>query len=161
MRKSIYTKAGLSSRIIVSVVNDTTTPVEAVTEPAQAVEWWNSVVAKQPDFEPEKETVVVLLLSACSKIIAWNRVSIGLLNECLVHPREVLRPVIVGNAHSFIVMHNHPSGSTSPSVSDKDITRRIRDAAHIVGIPMMDHVIVRSDSPGLSDYFSFREFGLL
>ena len=58
------------------------------------------------------------------------------------HPREVFRPLVRMAAAAGVVIHNHPSGDPTPSAQDRDLTRRLRDAGRVVGIPIVDHVII-------------------
>ena len=65
----------------------------------------------------------------------------GIVNRCLIHPREVFREAIKDGAVAIIVAHNHPSGNTKPSSEDKEITIKLIKAGEILGIPVLDHVI--------------------
>lgn len=89
-----------------------------------------------------KENFVVLYLNARNQVIHKETVSIGTLNASLVHPREVFQPAVAKSAASVILAHNHPSGNTSPSEDDIEITRRMMKAGEIMGIDVLDHVIV-------------------
>lgn len=84
-------------------------------------------------------------------------VSKGLVNRTVVHPREVFRPALFQNSTAVIVGHNHPSGNLNPSPEDRDITKRLNDAATIMGIKLLDHVIVGKKG----GYYSFLEAGEL
>lgn len=123
--------------------------------------FWGDVIAKQPEHEPDKETVVVVMMNARLRPYAWHRVSLGSVSECSAQPREIFRPVIAAGAYGFALMHNHPSGDPGPSRADEAITRRISEAATLLQIRLIDHVIVGEPSPGRSPYFSFREAGLV
>ena len=68
------------------------------------------MIAKQPEHEPDKETVVVVMMNARLRPYAWHRVSLGSVNECPALPREIFRPVIASGAYGFALMHSHPSG---------------------------------------------------
>jgi DNA repair protein RadC len=72
--------------------------------------FWGDVIAKQPEHEPDKETVVVVMMNARLRPYAWHRVSLGSVSECPAQPREIFRPVIASGAYGFALMHNHPSG---------------------------------------------------
>ena len=85
----------------------------------------------------------------------------GSLNEALAHPREIFRAAILAGAYALILMHNHPSGDPSPSDADRRLTKNIREAASILQINLLDHVIVGSPGMGRPAYFSFREVGIL
>ena len=123
--------------------------------------FWGDVIAAQPEHEPDKETVVVVMMNARLRPYAWHRVSLGSVNECPALPREIFRPVIASGAYGFALMHNHPSGDPSPSRADEAITRRINEASTLLQVRLIDHVIVGEPSPGRQPYFSFRECGLI
>ena len=151
--------------VTTSVVSDNSLPYGqnywAVDTPEKTWDFWNAYVASQPDHEPDKENVVVVLLSARLTPIGWNRVSVGTVNESSAHPREILRPVIAGAAYGFILMHNHPSGDPSPSQADEAITRRVSEAAKLMQISFLDHTVIGRPGFGRSAYFSFREAGII
>jgi len=108
-----------------------------------------------------REILKVLLLDTKLRLIADVKIAEGSLNECIAHPREVLLPAVVRKAYAILVMHNHPSGDPAPSQADLALTRRIREAAEIFQITLIDHVIVGSAEGGRQPYFSFREAGVL
>jgi DNA repair protein RadC len=103
-----------------------------------------------------KESFVVLYLNARNQVIHKETVSMGTLNASLVHPREVFQPAVAKCAASVILTHNHPSGNTSPSEEDAEITRRMVKAGQIMGIEVLDHVIVSERG-----HRSLKEEGLL
>lgn len=135
----------------------------ALDSPQSVREFWAAVVAARPGHEPDKEALVTVLVTARLHPFAWHLVSLGTLNETVAHPREILRPVIAGAAHGFVLAHNHPSGDPSPSQADRELTRRIRDAAELLQLRFIDHVIVAEPGRALPDrepLFSFREAGM-
>lgn len=83
-------------------------------------------------------------------------VSRGLLNSSLVHPREVFIRAIVANAAAIILVHNHPSGDSTPSPDDRLVTEQLVQAGKILDIPVQDHIVI-----GDGRYISFAEAGLL
>jgi len=108
----------------------------------------------------EVETCWVLLLNTRRGLIRAERVSQGLLDSILVHPREVYRRAISANAAAIILAHNHPSGNATPSDSDIKVTRDLVRAGQVLRIELLDHVIVgRAASEGAKDYVSLRELG--
>ena len=155
---SLKKNPGISSRITISVVREDACEVPA-DSPEKLYNYWHTVVAAQPSHESEKESLVVVLLDSRLRAFAWNLVSLGTVNETISHPREILRPVIVGGAYAFALMHNHPSGDPSPSHADEVLTHRIKEAAELMQLRLVDHVIVGTAAPGRSPYFSFREAG--
>ena len=96
-----------------------------------------------------------MLLDAQSRCITKVEIAKGTVNESLAHPREIFRPAIIHSAYAFVMVHNHPSGSVSPSEADRQLTKRVAAAAQILQINFLDHVIVGQG------FFSFQEAGLL
>ena len=108
-----------------------------------------------------QEVLRVVLLDARQRLITMIDVTKGGLNESLAHSREIFRPVISHSAYSFILVHNHPSGDSSPSEADLRLTRRISEAARILQIQLLDHVIIGQPMNDRQGYFSFKESGAL
>ena len=103
-----------------------------------------------------KEHFVVIYLDGKNAIINKETVSIGTLNQSLVHPREVFRSAIIHNAASIIVSHNHPSGVLEASKEDITVTKRLLECSKIIGIELLDHVIIVKDG-----YLSLRDEGYI
>ena len=104
----------------------------------------------------QQEHFVCISLNGANEVIEKRVVTIGLLNESPVHPREVFADVIADRAAAVIFVHNHPSGELQPSESDLNIHRQLTEAGKILGIQVLDQVIVTRKG-----YYSFREAGLL
>jgi DNA repair protein RadC len=103
----------------------------------------------------DRENFVVVLLNTKNEVIETSTVSVGTLGASLVHPREVFKPAVRASAASLVLAHNHPSGKVEPSREDREVTRRLGEAAGILGIEVLDHVIVGDG------YFSMKEHGML
>lgn len=108
-----------------------------------------------------KESLRVILLDTRYHLLRIHEVSLGSINESIAHPREVFRPAIISSAHAVIVVHNHPSGDPSPSQADHSLTRRLAEAAELLQIKLLDHIIIGAPAEGREPYFSFREAGVL
>ena len=109
-----------------------------------------------------QETFWVIMLDVKNKVIdAPVECLRGLLDQCPVNPSTVLREAIRQSAASLIISHLHPSGDPTPSKEDLDITRRLIEAAKIIGIRIVDHVIVGRPSPETPGYVSLREKNLV
>ncbi len=104
----------------------------------------------------DREHFKVMLLDSKNAVISVETVSIGTVNASIVHPREVLKPALEKSATSIILVHNHPTGSVSPSREDILITRRFEKCGRILGIDVVDHIIV-----GDNNYVSMKEGGYL
>ena len=153
-------RPGTTNRITVTSVREDACTITTDT-PENLLMFWREIIATQPDHEPDKESVVVVMMNTRLRPYAWHRVSLGTVNESPACPREIFRPVIAAGAYGFAMMHNHPSGDCSPSRSDESTTRRIVEAANLLQIRLIDHVIVGESAPGRSPYYSFREAGLI
>jgi DNA repair protein RadC len=102
----------------------------------------------------DRELFLSLLLDTKQRLTGVSLVSVGTLDASLVHPREVYKPAIVGNAAAVICVHNHPSGDPNPSKEDHEITRRLAEAGRVLGIPLLDHLVIGADG-----YASFKDRG--
>lgn len=93
-----------------------------------------------------QEVFAVLTLNQKNAVIDRHIVSVGTLTEALVHPREVFRPAIADNAAAvataIVLIHNHPSGHPEPSRADRQLTQRLTEAADLLGIRLLDHLIL-------------------
>ncbi len=99
-----------------------------------------------------KEHFKIVLLNTKNQIISIEEISIGNLNSSIVHPREVFNIAIKRSANSIILVHNHPSGDSTPSKEDISITHRLIDAGNIIGIKVLDHIII-----GDNNYVSLKQ----
>ena len=106
----------------------------------------------------DREVFAVLNLKTNGQPINLNICSVGTLDASVVSPREVFKSTILSNSAAFIAIHNHPSGSISPSQEDKDVTRRLLACSELLGVRMMDHIIVAGET---GDIYSFKSEGLL
>ncbi len=104
----------------------------------------------------KQEHFVCISLNGAHEVIETRTITIGLLNNCQVHPREVFAEAIVQRAAALILAHNHPSGSLEPSIQDKEVTQRLFECGTLLGIRVLDHVIVGKRGA----FFSFAEQGL-
>lgn len=102
-----------------------------------------------------KEMFLTVHLDGKNRAVCMDVVSVGSLNQSIVHPREVFKTALLSNAAAILLIHQHPSGDPAPSSEDIAITRRLKDAGELLGIKVLDHVIVGET------YFSFVEGGLL
>lgn len=108
-----------------------------------------------------QESLRVILLDTKLRLMRIEEISLGSLNESLAHPREVFRPALLYAAYGLIIVHNHPSGDPSPSEADRKLTQKLRGAADLLSIVLLDHVILGNAEGGRTPWFSFREAGML
>lgn len=104
----------------------------------------------------KKEHFITLMFDSCGNLIDVNDISTGIINETLVHPREVFEPAIKCLAVSMVIAHNHPSNDLKPSTEDLKITQRLISSGELLGIEVADHLIFSSEG-----YLSLKASGLL
>lgn len=100
----------------------------------------------------KQEHFLCISLSGAKEVLATRVVSIGLVDQTPVHPREVFADPIVDRAAAVIVAHNHPGGSLTPSEQDLTMTRRLAAAGNTLGIELLDHIIFNARG-----YYSLKE----
>jgi len=120
------------------------------TAPAQVYETFSFLMKET------KEMFLTLHLDGKNRVVCIDQVSIGSLNQSIVHPREVFKTACLSNAAALLLIHQHPTGDSTPSSEDIAITRRLKEAGELMGIKVLDHIIV-----GDGEYLSFVERGLL
>ena len=108
----------------------------------------------------QREMFIILLLDPQNNITDRILITLGLLNACLIHPREVFRPAILGNAASIILAHNHTTGDPSPSLNDIKVTKQMIRAGKIIKIHVLDHIILGKEEGRINAY-SMRERGII
>ena len=106
--------------------------------------------------EYPEENLWMITLDTKNNITGIFTVSTGSLNTSIMHPREVFKRAMLQNAASIIVCHNHPSGDSTPSTEDINITKRLYEAGEILGIKLLDHIIAGDNS-----YTSLKEKGFI
>lgn len=104
----------------------------------------------------KQEMFMVLFLNQQNQIESFEKMFIGTLTNAAVHPREIFKKALQKGCAKILCIHNHPSGDTTPSQDDIDLTSAIHECALIVSIPLVDHIIV-----GKNTYTSFRQKHLL
>ena len=104
----------------------------------------------------DRERFLTLALDGRHRAIGLEEVSVGSMTASLIHPREVFKGLILANAAAFIAVHNHPSGDPAPSIEDREVTRRLKAAGELIGIPLLDHLVLATER-----FFSFASSGEL
>ncbi|MBA4496153.1 DNA repair protein RadC [Paenactinomyces guangxiensis] len=104
----------------------------------------------------QQEHFICLFLNTKYRVIDKKCIFKGSLNVSVVHPREVFHEAIRRSSAAIICVHNHPSGDPTPSREDLEVTERLIEAGHIMGIDLVDHLII-----GDQTYYSMKEKGLI
>lgn len=106
--------------------------------------------------ERNREIFMVIFLDGQNQIIRMEELFSGSLTTSAIYPREVVQKVLSYEAASVILVHNHPSGSLTPSSSDRAVTKKLQVALASIDVEVLDHLIV-----GGNDFFSFADHCLL
>lgn len=104
----------------------------------------------------DREHFRVIHLNTKHHVINVETVSIGSLDNCLIHPRECFKNAVRWSSAALILVHNHPSSDSKPSQEDIDITKRLVEAGNLLGIPVLDHIVI-----GDGVFVSLKEQGLM
>ena len=100
----------------------------------------------------KQEYFITITLDGANNIIEKRVVSIGIVNQTLVHPREVFADALIDRASSIIIAHNHPSGILEASIEYIKITKKLEESSKILGINLIDHIIISNNG-----YLSMKE----
>jgi DNA repair protein RadC len=103
-----------------------------------------------------REFFYILCLNRNNKVLGYCQISSGGLSGTMADVRMIMQTALKSNSCSIILSHNHPSGNLVPSEADKELTKKIREAGKLLDIPVLDHLIITSES-----YFSFADEGLM
>lgn len=106
--------------------------------------------------DSEKEIFNVILLDIKNKPIDNIEISKGSVNATVVDPKEIVKVASLKSASSIILVHNHPSGETTPSENDIELTERIQEACKLIGVKVLDHIIIGKNK---DDFYSFAKEG--
>ena len=110
-----------------------------ITSPMDVVKFINSIENYNQN---TNETMGVIALSSKNEILAYSDVSLGAINFCMVNIPTILQTVLLANAPKFILVHNHPSGDSTPSKDDINATKQLRMAADIMKLQLLDHIVI-------------------
>lgn len=100
----------------------------------------------------KKEVLIGAFFDAKSNFLGYDKISVGSTSFAYVSPKDIFRKALEKNATLIVLLHNHPSGDPTPSRDDNRVTKRIKDAAVLIGLELVDHIII-----GDNQYYSFYE----
>lgn len=140
-----------SCRVPLTAADSKVDYTTAVREPKDAA----SIAAALLEGE-EQEVFLAFPLDVKNRVLGYVEAARGGIDSCPVDPRVVFRTAVMLGASAVIVVHNHPSGDSTPSAEDVALTTRLVDAGKVLGIPVLDHVIVAGERT-----YSFAEHGLV
>ena len=127
---------------------------EKVNAPDKVADLLNTALEMESPIDQDKEHFWVIGVDCKLRVKYIDLVSLGILDQCIIHPREVFKLAILKGVASVIVGHNHPSGTHNPSIEDIGITKRLIEAGEILGIDVLDHVIISKEG-----FYSMKEKG--
>ena len=103
-----------------------------------------------------REFFYILCLNRNNKVLGYCQISVGGVSGTIADVKIIMQTALKSNACSIILSHNHPSGNLVPSEADKEITKKISAAGKVLDIPVLDHLILTSET-----YFSFADEGMM
>lgn len=107
------------------------------------IEFMNSI--EQMNLLAE-ETTFLMCLNTKNEVVAYSEIAKGGIDQCPIDIKTIFKTVLLSNANKFILIHNHPSGDSTPSQADKNITERIKQASDIMNIEFLDHIVIAKDT---------------
>lgn len=111
----------------------------------------------QAQLEHKKQEIfAVVYLNRGNRILSLETISIGGLTGTVADPRIILKKALEQDATALVLCHNHPSGNLTPSRADEQLTQKIKQAAALMDIQVLDHIIVSHEG-----YFSFADEGMI
>ena len=116
-----------------------------IKHPADIVPILQAWLASEDQIDQDKEHFWAVGLSGSHQVVYVELVTLGLVDQSHVHPRETFRRAISCSCSAIIVAHNHPSGTLEPSPEDLDVTHRLKVAGDILGVEVLDHIIIARD----------------
>ena len=125
---------------------------EVIGNPKEAAQ-----LANQLFRNADREMVLVISFASTMLPIAIEIAAVGTVRNCVVDVPEVFKTAIINSAAGIMIFHNHPSGNCKPSIDDMKLTKRMKEAGKLLGIPLYDHIICATDG----SFFSFCDEGLL
>lgn len=129
---------------------------QALDQPAKVAKMMQAVLEVEGEIDRDKEHFWVIGLTTRNSVKYVELVALGILDGCLVHPREVYRFAVMQGVKGIILCHNHPSGHLEASPSDLATTEQLYNAGSILGIEVIDHVIITN-----SGHVSLRELNCI
>jgi len=132
-------------------IPDYINPEMRLTSPESVWRMFRYFLGKQ-----SREWFLGLHLDVKNRILATDVCSIGSQTQAIIQPRDIIKSALLSSAAAMIFVHNHPSGDPTPSKEDREITRRLKDSASLIGIPLLDHIIVTEKG-----FVSFTNKGIL
>ena len=133
------------------VVCESTLEMQKITSSFGIAQWLMDEIGNET-----QGVLMLLCLNTKNEVNSLSVVHRGTINQSIAHPRDIFQRAILSNATRIFIAHNHPSGNPQPSENDYLFTEKIKQAGELLGIELLDHLVVTSNS-----YYSFREEGKL
>ena len=130
-------------------------PVKSMLKVTGSQDIYQAILPNYPDIE-YIETFWVLLMNRGNRVLGIKHISTGGISGTVVDVRIILQAALLANSSGIVLIHNHPSGTLQPSSADMQITSKTKDAAKLMDITVLDHIIFTLDM-----YYSFADEGVL
>lgn len=129
---------------------------QSITQPQQLADYIIPLIQNE-----QVEVLLCLPVNSRHQILSMHEISRGTINQTIAHPRDILQPCLIKQAYGFFIVHNHPSGNPEPSPSDNQLTAKLKEAAELMEIKFLDHLIIGQNQNDKSNYYSYQNQGKL
>lgn len=139
-----------SFELVKRVLRATVAYMNVIDHPQVLCDWLRLEIG-----DKHQEHFLVIYLNTQHQIIGYKTLFVGTLDRSIIHPREIFKEAIAVSSSKIMVVHNHPSGTLTPSQADIQVTKNLQEIGSLMGIPLLDHLIVSS-----SGYVSLRQMNM-
>jgi len=139
-----------SFELVKRVLRSTLPYMSVIDHPQVLFDWLRLEIG-----DKQQEHFLVIYLNTQHQIIGYKTLFVGTLDRSIIHPREIFKEAMAVSSSKIMVVHNHPSGTLTPSSADIQVTQNLKEIGDLMGIPLLDHLIVSA-----SGYISLRQMNL-
>jgi len=141
---------GASFELVKRVLRSSLPYMNVIDHPQVLFDWLRLEIG-----DKQQEHFLVIYLNTQHQIIGVKTLFVGTLDRSIIHPREIFKEAMAVSSSKIMVVHNHPSGTLTPSNADIQVTKNLKEIGELMGIPLLDHLIVST-----SGYVSLRQMNM-
>ncbi len=141
---------GASFELVKRVLRSSLPYMNVIDHPQVLFDWLRLEIG-----DKQQEHFLVIYLNTQHQIIGVKTLFVGTLDRSIIHPREIFKEAMAVSSSKIMVVHNHPSGTLTPSKADIQVTKNLKEIGELMGIPLLDHLIVST-----SGYVSLRQMNM-
>ncbi len=141
---------GASFELVKRVLRSSLPYMNVIDHPQVLFDWLRLEIG-----DKQQEHFLVVYLNTQHQIIGVKTLFVGTLDRSIIHPREIFKEAMAVSSSKIMIVHNHPSGTLTPSNADIQVTKNLKEIGELMGIPLLDHLIVSA-----SGYVSLRQMNM-